>query len=300
MESARHSIFRPDCNSTADVSSLTLRTALSAIPFVSDLCGVNEQWFQDNSSQDCQKQRNCQSTRLLVSSSTPRTALGSSGSPGKILFCTGRLVPTGLLSLAPPRQSVIVQRFTTLWSSAINSPKFSALGTTAVASLRQFVILVFKHFSQFGSFGKCVNTLCLPDTDSMYARGIHWRCMRRTKCLHSFASSLADALMKNFHKTNSPWIPVANQVFHAIHLFVVLSIPYFNFGFRLLWNHSTSLTEALHSYLPLSDTAVSTSLFYNTESLFSDVDSCAKRWWRSRWSVIEEELADIPGTTNGT
>ena len=29
----------------------TLRTALSAIPFVSDLCGVNVQWFQERSSQ---------------------------------------------------------------------------------------------------------------------------------------------------------------------------------------------------------------------------------------------------------
>ena len=37
---------------TAEVPSFTLRTALSAIPFVSDLCGVDVQWFQDNSSQD--------------------------------------------------------------------------------------------------------------------------------------------------------------------------------------------------------------------------------------------------------
>ena len=32
--------------------SFTLRTALSAIPSVSDLCGVDVQWFQGNSSQD--------------------------------------------------------------------------------------------------------------------------------------------------------------------------------------------------------------------------------------------------------
>ena len=32
---------RPDCNSTADVPSFTLRTALSAIPFVCDQCGVD-------------------------------------------------------------------------------------------------------------------------------------------------------------------------------------------------------------------------------------------------------------------
>ena len=36
-----HSLSRPDCNNTADVPSFTLRAALSAIPFVSDLCGVD-------------------------------------------------------------------------------------------------------------------------------------------------------------------------------------------------------------------------------------------------------------------
>ena len=52
MESAHHSLSRPDRNNTADVPSFTLHTALSAIPFVSDLCGVDVQWFQEESSQD--------------------------------------------------------------------------------------------------------------------------------------------------------------------------------------------------------------------------------------------------------
>ena len=52
MESAHQFSFRPDCNNTAEVPSLTPRTALSPIPFVSDLCGVDVQWFQDNSLQD--------------------------------------------------------------------------------------------------------------------------------------------------------------------------------------------------------------------------------------------------------
>ena len=43
MESAHHVSSRPDCNNTADVPSFTLRTALLAIPFVSDLCGVDAQ-----------------------------------------------------------------------------------------------------------------------------------------------------------------------------------------------------------------------------------------------------------------
>ena len=40
MESAHRSLSKPDCNNTADVPSLALRTALSALPFDSDLCGV--------------------------------------------------------------------------------------------------------------------------------------------------------------------------------------------------------------------------------------------------------------------
>ena len=41
MEAAHRFSSRPDCNNTADVPSFTLRTALSAIPFVSDQCGVD-------------------------------------------------------------------------------------------------------------------------------------------------------------------------------------------------------------------------------------------------------------------
>ena len=50
MESAQQFSFRIDCNNTAEVPSISLRTALSAIPFVSDLCGVDVQWFQERSS----------------------------------------------------------------------------------------------------------------------------------------------------------------------------------------------------------------------------------------------------------
>ena len=51
MDPAHQCSSRPDCNSTADVPPFTLRTALSAIPFVSDLCGVDVLWLQERSSQ---------------------------------------------------------------------------------------------------------------------------------------------------------------------------------------------------------------------------------------------------------
>ena len=45
---------------------------------------------------------------------------------------------------------------------------------------------------------------------------------------------------------------------------------------------------------------LSTSLFSDTESLLADVDSCDEDGDEADESVVEEELADIPGTTNGT
>ena len=63
IESTHHFSSKPDCNSTADVPSLILRTALSAVPFVSgfskylvpfvsDRWGVEGRWFHDGSSKD--------------------------------------------------------------------------------------------------------------------------------------------------------------------------------------------------------------------------------------------------------
>ena len=42
----------PDCSNTADVPSVFLRTALSAVPFVSDRLCVEVGGFHDRSSQD--------------------------------------------------------------------------------------------------------------------------------------------------------------------------------------------------------------------------------------------------------
>ena len=59
---------------------------------------------------------------------------------------------------------MIVRRFTFFTQNFVicKSPNFSTLGITVLARFLQeaLVILVFKHISQFGSFGKCVNTLC--------------------------------------------------------------------------------------------------------------------------------------------
>ena len=56
------------------------------------------------------------------------------------------------------------------------------------------------------------------------------------------------------------------------------------------------------SFIPLflSDTGTSTSLVSDTESLVSDVDSCDEDGDEADEGAVVEELADIPGTINGT
>ena len=88
QESAHHFSSRPDCNSTADVPSLILRTALSAITFVSDLCGVDVQWCQDHSSQDLPN-----SKELSLASSFLF--------PAKLSFYIGRIVSSASSARSP-------------------------------------------------------------------------------------------------------------------------------------------------------------------------------------------------------
>ena len=77
MESSHQLSFRPDCNKTAEVPSFNLRTALSAIPFVSDLCGVDVQYSRRDLHKLCQSPRNWQCKLLWVSYLAPRTFASS-------------------------------------------------------------------------------------------------------------------------------------------------------------------------------------------------------------------------------
>ena len=82
-------------------------------------------------------------------------------------------------------------------------------------------------------------------------------------------------------------------------IFVLLSIPYFIlvFGF---YGFMQRVSPKLFIRTSTSDTGVSTSLFSDTDSLLADVDSCGEDSDEADEGVVEEELADIPGTTNGT
>ena len=192
METTHHSLSRPDCNTTAGVPHFTLRTAVSAIPFVSDLCGVDVQWFQDNSSQDLPNSEEFVSVNDFE---LPRrhqeihgTSLSSSGSPEKFLFYSGRIVPIELPYLAPQQRIddcyvISHPSLRTLWSAFITSPKFSAWGTPVPSRLLQeaLVIFVFKEISPFRSFGKwekcCVYSVPLFLTALKAIHEKNWKCL---------------------------------------------------------------------------------------------------------------------------
>ena len=98
MESAHQFSFIPDCNNTAEVHSFTLRTALSTIPFVSDLCGVDVQWFQERSSQTLP---NSKEITLGFLSGSKNFCNLLCVSCVKFLFCTNTTGSIGWPSRAP-------------------------------------------------------------------------------------------------------------------------------------------------------------------------------------------------------
>ena len=175
MESAHHSLPRPDCNSTADVPSFTLRTALSAIPCVSDLCGVDVQWFQDNSSQDFAKFKGIVSVNDFWKSQFPHLLQELLQAPLCFLrsfvvlgydciHCVAKSCTTTAYRWLcrdshPSLRNFVIRcyQITKLFRSEHDC--------TSAFSARRPVILVLKHMS----FEKWVKILCLPDTT--FARG---------------------------------------------------------------------------------------------------------------------------------
>ena len=164
MESAHQFSFRLDCNNTAEVPSFTLRTALSAIPFVCDLCGVDVQWFQERSSQAFAKFQRIVSVNdfrlpfwLQELLQAPLCFLRS------FWFARIRLDPLGGQVLHHDSISMICFEISqpslrTLWSVVIKSPKFSARGTAPPLRLLHgpLVMFVLWQISQFRSLGKWV------------------------------------------------------------------------------------------------------------------------------------------------
>ena len=158
---------------------------------------------------------------------------------------------------------------------------------TASARLLQeaLVILVFKHTSQFGSTGKCENTLCLPEPGSTCARGSiggSWEELEVSAllCIGSPRSS-SEVLSSTQFSLNS-----CSQSGNSCEKSLCTSFDSsFLFWFSVSVD-SCSGSPRRSSFVPplLSDTGVSTSLLSDSESLCSRCWLLWWRLWRGRWT----------------
>ena len=244
MESAHQLSFRPECNNTAEVPSFTLRTALSAIPFVTDLCGVDVQW-----------------SRIILHKTLPNSKelsvwmtlgfLFGSKNFFKLLCVSWKVcvlhgydwihwVVKSCTSIAYRwlfRDSQHSLR--TLWSALIKSPKFSARNTTLPIRLLHgaLVILVHWQISQFRSFGKWVYTLCLLKSALLVgSKDYPWEELACESMCSGTLSSTGFSLNSCSHSGMSEW--------HGSHR--TRSWSSFSFGFGILVglvNSSSGISE---------------------------------------------------------
>ena len=161
MESAHHSSSRPDCNNTAEVPSFTLRTALSALPFVSDLCGVDVPMIPGKIFTGFAKIHRIASVndfwfprRLQELHEVLLFLLGS------FCFARVRLYPPCCQVLYHKGISMIVSRFTfftenfVIRCDQVTKMFRSGHDCTSTSSAKTLVIFDLKQMSQFRSFGK--------------------------------------------------------------------------------------------------------------------------------------------------
>ena len=236
--------------------------------------------------------RSCQCKWLLVSLSTPGTSVGSYWIPEKILFCTGRTVTTGLLSLVP-QQRIDDYFGIHILHWELRDPRLSNhQHFTLWTRLYQYVFC--KTSLYFLSSCRCHNFGFSWSESQHYAYPspiphllatlfvIH---EKNWKCLDVHAMSLTMTLQEHFHQPNSLWIPVANPADHAIINFVVLRRLHFYLCFRVLLIHGDS--SLIIALLATAGFSVLT-----TFSCDEDIEEVGED--------EVEELVDRPGTTNGT
>ena len=129
---------------------------------------------------------------------------------------------------------------------------------------------------------------------------LHWSFMRRTG---SVCAPLHQVFPTLFESTFNQILP---QFLWPIRYFM-RNISLYFFGFLFLFWFSNSVESCngfprSFSFIPpfLTDTGASTSPFSDTESLWVDVDTCDEDGDEADEDVVEKELGEIPGATNGT
>ena len=157
------------------------------------------------------------------------------------------------------------------------------------------VIFVFQQISQCGSFGKCVYTLCSLERGSTFARGFigsSWDELEvfRLPCSGLLQGSV-EALPSTTHSLNS-----CCQLGNSCDMSLCTSSdsPFLLKKFSVSVDSCSGSSRSSSLVLPLlSGTGFSVYL------LTSNTESCHEDDGEVGEGVVEEELADKPGTTNG-
>ena len=237
----------------------------------------------------------------MASSSAPGTSLDSSGSPEKFFFYMGRIVTTALPSPAPRLHTddcfeihnLHWELCDLLYSIQQNVPLWTRLYHHVFCKKP----LLFSSSSRDHNLGPSESAYlhCAhPNLVSLLLAAplvIH---EKNWKCLDPLAQGFPVALKDYFHRPNSLWTPVVTSAIHAMHRFVLLRVLHFflfsvSVGLCCRFHRNSSLVLAL-----LSCTGFSVyMLTSNTESRDEDDGEVGE-------GVVEEGLADKPGTTNGT
>ena len=190
-------IFHPDLIATVPPMSLLLLCALlSQQSHVFPICAV---LTINDSRKDlhniCQILGKCQCKWLVVSSSAPKTFASSSVFPEKFLLYMGLIE-----SIEPnpvPQQhidncfEIRILHWEPCDPLLFNHQIFRfGHDCTSAFSARSPCHFVFKQISQFGSFGKWVKMLCLPDiTFARGSEGNSWEELEASRCSGKLSST---------------------------------------------------------------------------------------------------------------
>ena len=277
MDSAHHFSYRPDCNSTADVPSFILRTALSAILIISDLCGVDVQWFQERSSQYVPNSKENQCKWLLVSRRPQEILQALLRFLGSFCFTSVWLYPLCCQVFYHYSVSIIVSRFTSFTENFVIRSCRIIQNVPLWARLYQCVFckepLWFWFSGRYRNFGPSGSEKNAVLTRSTFARGPESNSreeLEASRCSWTL-SSTRPCLKSCGHSGRS-----CNK-----------------------FPRSSSLSTFLGGFSVYCWSMRQISLYFLTHTLMGVTLSCDEGVGKVGEDEVEE-LVDRPGTTKGT
>ena len=174
----------------------------------------------------------------------------------------------------------------------MESPKFSALGTTVPARLCKKPSL-FSSSSRYRNLGPSESACrhyAYPTVPLLLATPLVIQ-EKNWKCLDTQPQGFSVNLKDYVHRPNSLWTPAANPAFHVIDRSVLLRVLNFSFCFRFLLVYASGFPVAPHSYFHFFR-----ALDYRCICLCQILNLLWWRWWsrcgrrrRTRWLTRDYE-----------